>query len=167
MSIAIVGVIGSLLGVAPGFVGQYIQERMKRQESLKDTKRKAHVGYLRAVDASYTQAYEKGEIDRPEDREIRMARAEVQLLARQKIYEKVSEHSDDVIKAHDMVARDRKEAGGTKPEPEMLKPDTKKEVEKARALRWTIIQHFKSDLGIKDDSGTKPRVRYFWRRWRH
>ena len=150
MSAAVVGIIGSLLGVALGLGYQYLQHRMQRQELLDDAKRKAYTDYLRAVDASYTQADEH-QTERSEDRKIREAAAEIELLAKQAIRQEVRQHSDRVIEAHDMVARGDKSL-----------------VPECDAKRIEILGMFKDDLRIKDDLETEHRrPGTFWRRWRH
>jgi hypothetical protein len=151
MSAAVVGIVGSLLGVALGFYFQYLQHRMQRQELLDDAKRTAYTNYLRAVDASYTQADELHQTERSEDGKITEAVAEIELLARRTIHQKVREHSDNVIEAHNMVAR-----------------GDKSKVPECDAKRRVILGMFKDDLGIKDDLETEHRrPSTLWRRSRH
>jgi hypothetical protein len=145
MSAAVVGIIGSLLGVALGFGGQYLQERMHRQELLKDTKRKAYTEYLRAVDASYTQAMHHHK-DRSEDESITKAVAEIELLSAQELSSEVRKHSDQVISVHTKLANDEISPKGP-------------EVTKADKCRKELIKKFKRDLKIEDSPDRYPLVR--------
>jgi hypothetical protein len=139
MASAIVAVVGSLLGVALGFVLQYWQHRWH----LADLKREAYKELLRAISASYHQACSGG--DKSEDANILKARAVIELLAEPDIAEATRQLEQQVYKTHEKIRGEGSEAAA-------------EEVDKTDHDRKELIKKFQPDLGIRPH-----RMRAWWR----
>jgi hypothetical protein len=161
MGSAVVGVVGTLLGV---LIGSYFQRkqaesdrksreaelelayqqqqqdlershRWRKEDLLADTKRKVYTEYLRAIDASYAQA-DAGLRTRTEDEKLSTAVAEIELLCGLEIRERVRRHSETVLSVHNKLASTQD------------KTAVRPEVRAADEERVKVIGLFKNDLGI-------------------
>lgn len=146
MAPAIVAVIGSLLGVALGFLAQYVQaERMHKWQvegSLNEMKRQVYAEFLRSISASYTQA--RSNQGNSEDANVLKATAEIELFAGRKISKAARLLSTQVIRVHSRL-RENPRVGQL-------------EVPEVDSARLEIISLFQADLGIRpgrDDGQAK------------
>jgi hypothetical protein len=130
MASAIVAVVGSLLGVALGFVLQYWQHTWR----LEDLKREAYGELLRSISASYYQAC-SGE-DNSEDANVLKARAVIELLAEPDIAEAARQLEEQVRKTHGKIRIEGKDAAA-------------EEINKTDIDRRNLIKKFQPDLGIR------------------
>jgi hypothetical protein len=160
MDAAVVGVVGSLLGVVIGVFAQQLQAKRNRQwqqadsvrshrweqeDLLKNIKRVVYTEYLRSVDASYAQA-DAAVRSRSEDEKISTAVAEIELLSNAEISERVRSHSKNVLSVHDKLAHATDKA--------VIYED----VLAADKERMNLIALFKNDLGINAPIDDSPRM---------
>jgi hypothetical protein len=161
MDAAVIGVVGSLLGVAIGVMAQQLQAKRNRQwqqddsvrshrweqeDLLKNTKRLVFTQYLRSIDASYAQA-DAGVRTRTEDEQISTAVAEIELLSGPELSERVRSHSKRVLSLHDRLSHATD------------KTAIYEDVLAADKERMNLIALFQSDLGINDRIGEdRPRI---------
>lgn len=157
MGAAIVGVVGSLLGVLLGFIGQSLRARQERKLAMDTAKREIYAEFLRSISASYAQAKSEAKSVRtipqeakpsqsdtqeakpsqskvPEDANLLAATAAIELVADQTISKPARELSDRVICVHNKLRRD-------------LSAD-EKDVPKVNEQREDLIKLFQKDLGI-------------------
>ena len=147
MGIAIVGVVGSLLGVLLGFLGQSFRARQEHKWAIETAKREIYSEFLRSISASYAQAKseaksrqgdtpeaETAQSHVPEDSDLLAATAAIELLANQTISKAARELSNRVIEVHVKLRRD-------------LSID-KSEVPDINKEREKLIELFQKDLGI-------------------
>jgi hypothetical protein len=138
MGSAVVGVIGTLLGVLVGAAAQQVQASRSRHwqqaDLLRTVKRGVYAEYVRSISASYAQAL-SGLRSRTEDASLLAATAEIEILSGREVSVPVRQLTDTVIDVHSKIA-----AGGGVPEDK---------VEDADRRRLKIIDIFKADLGLK------------------
>jgi hypothetical protein len=137
MGTAIVGVVGSLLGVLLGFLGQSFRARQEHKWAIETAKREVYSEFLRSISASYAQAKSEAksrQIDTaeavatqsrvPEDADLLAATAAIELLANQTISRAARKLSNRVIETHVKLRRDlsidRSEVPGINKEREKL-----------------------------------------------
>ena len=107
MGSVVVGVIGTLLGVALGAVLQQVQasrnRSWQREDSLSHAKRGIYAEYLRSISASYGQAM-SGHRDRTEDACLHAAMAEIDILAGTEVSVPARDLVNNVIEVHSAIA---------------------------------------------------------------
>lgn len=137
MAPAIIAVIGSLLGVALGYLIQYLQaERVHTwqvKDSLSEIKRQTYAEFLRSISASYAQS--RTSQGNSEDANILKATAQIELLAGQKISKAARLLSTRVIQVHARL-RENPQIG-------------QKEVPEVDSARLELVSLFQADLGIR------------------
>jgi hypothetical protein len=137
MGSAVVGVIGTLLGVLLGAAGQQVQASRSRHwqqaDLLRTVKRGVYAEYVRSISASYAQAL-SGLRSRTEDASLLAATAEIEILSGREVSVPVRQLTDAVIDVHSKIA-----AGGGVPE---------SKVEDADRRRLKVIDIFKADLAL-------------------
>jgi hypothetical protein len=154
MGTAIVGVVGSLLGVVLGFLGQSLRARQERKLAIVNAKREVYAEFLRSISASYAEAKSDAELtsqrrsllrptnqrqashynDGPEDAKLLAATASIELLANLAIHKKARELSNQVREAHKKIRAND--------------PNAEKDVSRVDQERYKLIEDFKRDLGI-------------------
>lgn len=131
MSTAIIAVVGSLLGVVLGFIVQYFQTERARRWQLEDLKREAYAELLRAISASFAQAY-YGE-GTSEDSSILKATAVIELLAEANISAPARDLREQVDRTHRMLRSEGPDAA-------------QDDIEKTDRMRMALIAKLKEDL---------------------
>jgi hypothetical protein len=153
MGAAIVAAVAGLLGVALGYLGQYLRARQEHKWAIETVKREAYAEFLRSISASYAQAESEAEFqqshrsgtkssqtDKPqqshksEDADLRAATASIVLLAKREIHEKASDLTEQIIKVHNRLR------GGDSA--------AQDDVSGVNSNRLALIELFKDDLGI-------------------
>jgi len=138
MGSAIVGVIGTLLGLLIGAAAQQVQASRSRNwqqaDLLRTIKRRVYAEYLRSISASYAQAL-SGHRTRTEDASLLAATAEIEILSDTEVSAPARELTNTVINVHSEIA-----SGAGVP---------KSDIEKADRDRYKVIDIFKADLGFK------------------
>jgi len=133
--VGVISVIGTLLGVVIGIIGQEYLARRNRQaqveELLVTEARRVYAEFLRAISASYVQAV-AGERTRTEDNSLRAAAAEIQLLSGKALSEPVQALVEQIIAKHSQIAADPSLASAV--------------AEEMNSGRIAIIDLFKADL---------------------
>lgn len=157
MGTAVVGVVGSLLGVLLGYLGQSLRAKQEHRWAIETAKRDAYSEFLRSISASYAQAKSEAKSRQrgmpeatlpqshtvvggtpqnhvPEDANLLAATAAIELLADKTISKTSRKLSDRVIEVHAKLRRD-------------LSVD-KTEVPSVNDEREKLIAAFQEDLGI-------------------
>jgi hypothetical protein len=141
MGSAVVGVIGTLLGVVIGAAAQQIQAVRNRTwqqaDLLRITKRGIYAEYLRSISASYAQAL-AGHRSRAEDASLLAAAAEIEVLAGGEVSGPARDLANSVIGVHSKIA-----AGTGVAEAMVADVDRR---------RYEVIDLFKADLGLRPRS---------------
>jgi hypothetical protein len=138
MGPAVVGVIGTLLGVVIGAAAQQLQAMRNRTwqqaDLLRTTKRGIYAEYLRSISASYAQAL-SGHRSRSEDASLLAATAEIEVLSGGDVAGPARDLATAVISVHFETA-----AGTGVAEAVVADVDRR---------RYEVIDLFKADLGLK------------------
>lgn len=134
MSTEIIAVVGSLLGVALGFIVQYLQAGRARRWQLDDLKREAYAELLRSISASFAQAY-YGE-GASEDSSILKATAVIELLAETNISDPVCHLQKKVDRTHRILRSEGPDAA-------------QDDIEETDQMRRALIAKFKEDLRVR------------------
>lgn len=138
MGSAVVGVIGTLLGVVLGAAAQQVQASRNRHwqqaDLLSTTKRGVYAEYLRAISASYAQAL-SGHRRRSEDASLLAATAEIEVLCGGNVAGPARDLANNVVEVHSQIA-----AGAGVAEAVVAGVDRR---------RYEVIDLFKADLGFK------------------
>ncbi|WP_128431525.1 hypothetical protein [Streptomyces cyaneus] len=152
MGSVIVGVIGTLLGVAITSAYQLVHasrsRNWQREDSLRDVKRGVYTEYLRSISASYAQA-KSHKRDRSEDARLLAATAEIEILSGSKVSCAARVLTDDVLRLHARIAS--RACVAKTEEPAM------------NDRRLALIDLFKTDLGIGNTPGPTKRPRLHWK----
>lgn len=137
MDAAVVGVVGTLLGVLLGAAAQQVQASRSRHwqqaDLLRTVKRGVYAEYVRSISGSYARAL-SGQRSRTEDASLLAATAEIEILSGREVWVPARELTDTVIGVHTKIA-----AGGGVPESEVADADRR---------RLQFIELFKADLGL-------------------
>lgn len=137
MGSAVVGVVGTLLGVRLGAAAQQVQASRSRHwqqaDLLRTVKRGVYAEYVRSISASYAQAL-SGQRSRADDASLLAATAEIEILSGREVWVPARELTDTVIGVHSEIA-----TGGGVPESEVADADRR---------RLELIDLFKADLGL-------------------
>ena len=134
MSAAIIAVVGSLLGVALGFLVQYLQADRARRWQLEDLKREAYAELLRSISASFAQAY-YGE-GTSEDSNILKATAVIELLAEANIFTPARALQQQVDRTHRKLRIEGPDAA-------------QDDIDTTDLMRKALITKFKEDLRVR------------------
>jgi hypothetical protein len=133
----IVGVVGTLLGVAFGGAIQQVQaartRAWRREDALASAKRGVYAEFLRAISASYAQAM-SGQRSRSEDASLLAATAEIEILCARQVAGPARDLQKLVTEVHSRIA------GGTGVQ-EAVVADVDRQ-------RYDVIDLFKADLGL-------------------
>lgn len=107
MGSAIVGVIGTLMGVLIGGALQQVHasrtRKWQREDSLSDAKRDVYAEYLRSISASYAQAM-SGQRSRVEDANLLAVTAEIEILAGREVSGPARDLVNTVVDTHSRIA---------------------------------------------------------------
>jgi Acetyl co-enzyme A carboxylase carboxyltransferase alpha subunit len=137
MGSAVVGVIGTLLGVVIGAAAQQVQasrnRTWQRADLLRTAKRAVYAGYLRSISASYAQAL-SGQRSRSDDASLLAATAEIEVLSGVEVSVPARDLATVVIDVHSKIA-----AGAGVAEAVVAGVDRR---------RYRVIDLFKADLGL-------------------
>lgn len=129
MTTAIIALIG-LLGVVIGFIPQFFQDKWQ----LRDLRREAYAELLRSISASYAQADSGG--GNSEDANILKATTVIELLAEPRIASAARQLQEQVDHVHTILRGQGREVA-------------REEIEKANHKRLELIKLFQKDLGVK------------------
>jgi hypothetical protein len=136
MGSAVVGVIGTLLGVLIGAAVQQVQASRNRKwqqaDLLRTVKRGVYAEYLRSISASYAQAL-SGHRSRSEDASLLAAAAGIEILSGADIFGPARDLANTVIDVHSKIA-----TGGVA---EAVVADVDRH-------RYELIDLFKADLAL-------------------
>jgi hypothetical protein len=137
MSAAVVGVVGTLLGVVIGAAAQQLQASRSRKwqqaDLLRTTKRGVYAEFLRSISASYAQAL-SGHRSRTEDASLLAAAAEIEVLSGREVSRPARDLANAVIDVHSKIA-----SGAGVPEAVIDDVDRR---------RYEVIDVFRADLAL-------------------
>ena len=137
MGTAVVGVIGTLLGIVAGAAAQQVQasrnRRWQQADLLRTAKRDVYAEFLRSISASYAQAL-SGHRSRAADASLLAAAAAIEVLSGWDVAGPARELADTVLDVHSRIA----EGAGV----------AQAAVAAADERRYEVIDLFKADLGL-------------------